>query len=272
MTVNFSVGQVGEEDAESKKESVDCSFRALAEIGFLGVANHKIQFGKGTTYFDYRRDGGQDILFPISRFSLELDANDRNTWVFLYQPLEISTNVVLREPVTIDNLTFPANTNLDLTYGFPFYRLSYLRKLNLSNDRFDLRIGASLQIRNANIRFESADGLMRVVNRDVGPVPLLKLKAGYRQNEKMMLELEADGMYAPVSYLNGSDNEVVGAILDASLRQSLQISKEVSAFLNLRYLGGGAEGISDNVDQVSDGYTKNWLHFYTVSTGFVYHF
>lgn len=45
---------------------------------------------------------------------------------------------------------------------------------------------------------------------------------------------EIDGIYAPISGVNGSSSEVTGALLDASLRV---------------------------------GYTKNWLHFITVSLG-----
>jgi hypothetical protein len=75
-----------------------------------------------------------------------------------------------------------------------------------------------------------------------------------------------------VSYLNGSDNEVVGAILDASLRGGLKLTKEVDAFLNTRYLGGGAVGTSNDPMAPSDGYVKNWLHFGTVSVGFAYSF
>jgi hypothetical protein len=39
-------------------------------------------------------------------------------------------------------------------------------------------------------------------------------------------------------------------------------------FLNVRYLGGGAEGQSDNSTPPGDGYVSNWLHFLTVSAGF----
>ena len=51
-----------------------------------------------------------------------------------------------------------------------------------------------------------------------GPVPVLKFRTRYSPNKKTYSEFEADGFYAPISYLNGSDNEVVGAILDASFR------------------------------------------------------
>ncbi len=44
----------------------------------------------------------------------------------------------------------------------------------------------------------------------------------------------------------------------------------VRAFVNLRYLGGGAVGTSEDETGPGDGYVKNWLHFGTVTLGFIY--
>jgi hypothetical protein len=245
-------------------------FRAVAEIGFLGVLDHKIQFSNSGTYFDYREEGGQDVLFPISRLSMEFDFNERNTLVFLYQPLRLESQVLLENDLIVDDLTFPASTSVKLLYNFPFYRLSYLRELLPNNEKYKLAIGGTLQIRNATISFESADGTQFRTNRDIGPVPAFKLRGKSHLNDHFYLELEADGIYAPISYLNGSDNEVVGAILDASFRSVVKVNDPVRAFLNLRYLGGGAVGTSDDEKGPGDGYVRNWLHFATVSLGFVY--
>lgn len=253
------------EPAETK-----INFRGVAEIGFLGVLDHKIQFSNSGTYFDYRKDGGQDVLFPVSRFSLELDFKERNTFVLLYQPLRLESQVLLQDDLIVDSLAFPAGTSVRLLYNFPFYRVSYLRELLPNNEKFDLAVGGSLQIRNATISFESADGTLFRTNRDIGPVPAFKIRGRAHLTDRLYTELEADGIYAPVSYLNGSDNEVVGAILDASLRQGLQVTGPVKAFFNLRYLGGGAVGTSDDDPGPGDGYVRNWLNFMTVSTGFVY--
>lgn len=256
-------------DDSSSTSSRDFGFRAVAEIGFLGVLDHKVQFSKSGTYFDYKRDGGQNVLFPVSRFSFEFDFKKRNTLIFLYQPLRLESQVLLEEDLIVDDLTFPASTSVDLLYNFPFYRLSYLRHLKMKSDKYALAIGATLQIRNATISFESSDGSRFRTNRDVGLVPALKIRGKAMLQDNFYLALEADGIYAPISYLNGSDNEVEGAILDASVRAAFQIEKPVWAFLNLRYLGGGAVGTSD-VDGPGDGYVRNWLDFSTVSLGFVY--
>jgi hypothetical protein len=259
-------------EAQTPKTKGNYTLRATAELGFLGALSHKIQFGNNGTYFDYVQDGGQDVLFNFVRPSLELEVNDRNTYILLIQPLALESTVYLENDLIVDDLTFPATSTVDLLYGFPFYRFSYLRKLKASNNTWEWNLGGTIQIRNATISFRSTDGELFRTNRDVGIVPALKLRTKYTINNWSFAELEADGIYAPVSYLNGSTNEVVGAILDASLRYGLDLTDEVSAFLNTRYIGGGAVGTSDDAEGPSDGYQKNWLHFGTVSAGFTYTF
>lgn len=249
---------------------------ATIELGFLGVFDHKIQFGLpnnnySPTYFDYVKDGGQDNLFFNTRLSLEFEFHRHNVFTLLYQPLKLQTQVRLNQSIQIDNVLFAAGTNLKLNYGFPFYRLSYLRYF-VKNNKLSLGGGLSLQIRNADIRFESADGALLVASRDVGFVPALKFRMAYHYTPFISTEIEADGIYAPIRGLNGSDNDVIGSILDVSIRQNFQLAPALKAYLTFRYLGGGAQGQSDDVSEITDGYSKNWLHFYALSVGFTYQF
>jgi hypothetical protein len=267
LNLSATFGQVDKAGNKNKK----FQFNAIAELGFLNVFDHKIQFSNSGTNFDYRKDGGQDVLFPVSRLSLELESN-RNTFYLLYQPLRIESQVLLKNDLIVDNELFISGSSVKLLYSFPFYRFSYTRELFPNRPKFNFALGGSIQLRNATISFESADGSIYRTNRDVGIVPALKLKTNYHFNDWFYAEIEADGIYAPVSYLNGSDNEVVGAILDASLRAGVSIVDHVDGFLNLRYLGGGAVGTSDNDDGPGDGYVRNWLHFGTVTVGFKYKF
>jgi len=174
ITISHSFSQNAEQD--SAHSSSTLRFRAIAEIGFLGVLDHKAQFSNSGTYFDYKTDGGQDVLFPFSRYSIELDFKSRNTFVFLYQPLRLESQVLLDNDLIVDELTFPASTSVNLLYNFPFYRFSYLRELLPKNEKYGLAIGVSLQIRNATISFESTDGSRFRTNRDLGLVPALKIK------------------------------------------------------------------------------------------------
>lgn len=267
FALSTAFGQENKADSLSKK----FQFNAIAELGFLNVFDHKVQFSNSGTYFDYDRDGGQDVLFPVSRFSLEFKFG-KNAFYLLYQPLRLESQVLLENDLRVDDALFIAGSSVKLLYGFPFYRFSYTRELFPNRPKFNFAVGASIQIRNATISFESADGSIFRTNRDLGIVPALKLKTNYYFNKRFYAEIEADGIYAPISYLNGSDNEVVGAILDASLRGGVRIIDNFDCFLNLRYLGGGAVGTSDNIDGPGDGYVKNWLHFGTVTVGFKYQF
>lgn len=274
LVLLFAAIQVGyaQNTADEATKEKDYKIRAIGELGFLGVFDHKIQFGQeNTTYFDYVRDGGQDNLFFNARLAIEFEFKERNIFTFLYQPLNLETRVELNEDIRIDDTFFPAGSNVNLKYGFPFYRLSYLRYF-VKTDKLTVGGGLSLQIRNADIRFESGDGSQLVASRDVGFVPALKFRMGYHYNDKMSTEIEADGMYAPISILNGSDTDVLGSILDISIRQNFQIMDQLRAYATFRYIGGGAQGQGDDFREISDGYSKNWLHLFAISLGFSYEF
>ena len=246
------------------------TFSGSYELGYLAPLSHKIQFGETGTYFDYVADGGQDVLFPFSRYSLEFGWGD-NALIFLYQPLRLETRELLAEDIVVDSLTFPAGTPMRFLYNFPFYRVSYLHDF-ADDPETELAAGISFQIRNATIEFESEDGELLRTNRNVGPVPILKFRGRKSLSDNFWIGSEIDGFYAPISYLNGDDNEVVGAILDGSLRLGLKLPENSDAFLNLRYIAGGADGTSDNDKGPGDGYTKNWLHFGSVSAGLIHTF
>lgn len=232
-----------------------------AELGFLVVASHIVQLGDNGSRFDYRADGGQDVLSPFVRLSTDLKFKGRHCITFLYQPLKLTGETVLTEDAVFDDTTFPAGTALDSFYGFPFWRVSYGYDF-LRRRGDEAMLGFGLQIRNATITFTSADGTLRADRRDVGPVPLLKFRGRWTFDSGVWWGTEIDGIYAPISVINGSDEEITGALLDASLRAGYDFTEKVSGFFNIRYLGGGAEGTGSD-----DEFTKNWLHFVTVSLG-----
>jgi len=252
------------ESTASWSQPPDVAVRATADFGGLVPLYHHIQFGRDGTEFDYVADGGQDVIFPVGRLSVELQAR-RHHVTFLYQPLELNTQVVLDRPLTVDGVTFPEETPLDLRYGFPFYRVSYAYDV-IPAPALRLALGGSFQLRDATITFTSADGGERRTRRDVGPVPALKAVVRYDDHSGWFGAMEVDGFYAPVKYVNGGKSDVVGAIIDANLRAGYRLSPRADAFLNLRWLGGGAEGSSEPED-FSDGYNENWLHFLIVSVG-----
>lgn len=253
-------------DAPSEPVALSLS----AELGFLGVLAHEIQLSKSGTDFDYVEDGGQDVLAPFARLSADVTFSKRHIVTLLYQPLELIGQTVFSQDHVFDGLTFPEGTPVDVQYSFPFWRASYMYDLADGDDQ-TLALGGSMQIRNATIAFTSADGTLRRSRRNIGPVPVIKVRAQQRFDSGYWIGTEIDGMYAPISVINGSDNEVTGAILDASLRAGFATPVGADMFLNLRYLGGGAVGTGDAESPGSDGYNRNWLHFITVSLGATLH-
>ncbi len=241
-------------------------FMGSYERGFIDVLSHTIQFGSDGTPFDYVEEGGQNILFPFQRLSAEIHFGPRHGIVLLYQPLDIRTEALLDRDIVVDELTFPADTPLELRYGFDFYRFSYLFDLSRNKDK-EIAIGLSLQLRNASIWFKSADGTLFRVNQNVGPVPILKFRARLPFKKGVWFGSEIDGFYANGRYISGSDNDFEGAILDASLRMGFDLNASFATFLNVRYVGGGARGFDEGDTAPGDGYTDNWLHTLAVTLG-----
>lgn len=236
------------------------------EYGFLGVLAHQVQFSKDNTKFDYVTEGGQKNLFAIGKLSTDFQFNAQHSAVFLYQPLSLESQATLAREIKQDNIIFPQNTPMKFLYDFPFFRGSYLYDFN--PDSFEeLSFGASLQLRNATIEFESLDGKSLVSRRDVGPVPALKFRSRNKIGDIFWFGSEIDGFYAPVRYLNGGTTDVVGAILDANIRFGANLSDKYYPYINLRYIGGGGTGTSTKKQLASDGYTDNWLNFLVVTLG-----
>lgn len=257
----------GPVDSVINRPEAPVEVRLHAEIGFLAPLYHVIQFGQDGTLLDYVAVGGQDNLFPYTRWSgdLYLGRERRNIVTLLYQPLDLRTSVYLQRDLVVTDETFTEGTPMELRYGFSFWRGSWMYDV-LPADDHELGLGVSLQIRNATIDFTSADGEQRRSFRDIGPVPVLKARWRKDFDGHWFLGSEIDGFYAPISYLNGDDNDVVGAIVDWSVRGGTELLRGTETFLAVRWIGGGSVGTSDD-PTYGDGYTRNWLHFGTVSLG-----
>jgi hypothetical protein len=240
-----------------------------AEIGFLAPLSHRLQFGSDGTYLDVRKDLGQDTLFFFGRLSgdLDLGRSRRHTVSLLWQPLDLRSRAISERDLQVEDELVTAGTPISFRYGFPFWRISYLFDVLADDDR-EVAFGLGLQIRNANIEFATDDGTFLRSSRDIGPVPLLKFRGFGFIRGRFWMGGEVDGFYAPVRYLNAARSDVEGAIVDASLRFGLAWKNGIDTFLNLRYLAGGARGTASQAEPFSDGFTRNWIHFFTVSVGF----
>ena len=241
--------------------------RPELEAGFLGVLSHKLQQDSAGTYFDLKHQGGQSTLFPFYRLAADAQLGRRNHLDFVMQPLDLRTQVQLQDDLRVDKALYPADSAVDIRYGFDFYRATWRYDLLPRNDQ-ELSFGAGMQLRDADIIFTSGDGTLRRENRNVGPVPLLVMQWEQRWKSGYWLGMDAQGFYANIKVLNGSTKtSVEGAIYEVSLKAGLDVPGPVDSWLNFRFLGGGSDGTSANPDGPGDGYTKNWLNTMTVSLG-----
>lgn len=262
---------------------MDVSFRG--ESGITSVLWHTIRFGRedaGNTLFNYREQGGQEVLFPYFRLTTEALLNDRHEVELLFQPLTFTTRsrIPVGETVTLDGVDFEGpgsgadgeGTPIDLVYGFDFWRGTYRYRV-ASSESSSLSLGVGLQLRNARISFETSDGELRVVSQDLGPVPVLSV-AGRRTSAsgQAFLEGSLEGFYAPIRYLNLSDVDVIGWLYDAAVRVGVSTGSDSEAFVGLRVLGGGADGTGRTaevwtVTQTEPRYTWNNLNLLAITVG-----
>jgi len=218
-----------------------------AEFGFVAVLQHLYQSGESGSLFDYVTQGGQEILFPYQRYTADVVLGGRYVVTLLYQPLTFTTQTVVNrnttslDPLVIDDVSFADGTVLDLKYGFDFWRASYLFDFAKSPDTI-LGAGLSLQIRNASIVFRAVDGSASTSQQNVGPVPILKVRAAHQFSPLFGLDFEADGFYASSAFFNGSGRPFTGWVWDAALTATTRFTPEAKAFLAVRSIGGGAEG------------------------------
>jgi len=225
---------------------------AQAEQGALKLLSHTYRVGAaldGNDDFDFVRQGGQEILFFFDRYTFGATIAERHDISFLYQPLNVVTDVRFQEDVHIDDVVFTAGTPMQLTYGFPFYRTTYRYRV-LGDRQSNLSVGAAVQLRNASIRFEAKDGDpgQLVVSQNLGIVPALSASGRLAVGPNGFIGFEATGIYASSALFNGANFEFEGSILDASIRGGLLLDNGSEIFLNGRFFGGSARGVSQYPD------------------------
>lgn len=251
------------------REEAFYSLSARADMGFVSVLKHTYQNGDSGTNFDYRNQGGQDILFPFTRYELGIRVK-RNFFYLLYQPLEVVTNVNFYEDVIIDDKTFAAGSPMKLTYSFPFWRATWIYNFSPA-DSWVLGAGLALQIRNASVRFKEIDGSSIAVSQNVGPVPALSFMAEKEFQNGIYLHWSATGSYAASALINGADFEFEGSLLDTALTGGLKMKNSTILFLSLRFLGGSATGNSEFTGRTwsesRSSYTDNRLATLSITCG-----
>jgi hypothetical protein len=204
-----------------------------------GQASLDIETGAVTTgYNDVRIPGDQGTLFSLkhdliskTEFFYRLRASytikSRHTLSILYAPLETVSTGKVNFDIFFEGVTFPANTDLEGTYKFNSYRLTYRYEIVLK-PKFEFGLGFTAKIRDASIALASAGAQSEKVN--VGFVPIINFRMLWKPAEKFGILLEGDALAAPQGR---AEDVLIAATYRASDRLGLRAG--------YRLLEGGAD-------------------------------
>lgn len=162
-----------------------------------------------------------------ARVEVNWAINEKHGIRVLLAPLSYTEPVVFSQPIRFVGETFDADQITNATYRFNSWRLGY-HYLLMRSEAATFRIGATLKVRDAEIRLAQGDTVS--FDDDVGIVPLLYLAGTYRLSDRWTLGADLDG-------LAGGPGRAIdlGIALDYSITKRWQIGAEV------RVLDGGAD-------------------------------
>jgi hypothetical protein len=191
-----------------------------------------------TGYNDVRIPGDQGTLFSLKddlnsktelyfRLRASFTIKSRHTLSLLYAPLETESKGNVPYDILFEGVTFPANTELNGTYKFNSYRLTYRYEIVLK-PKFEFGLGFTAKIRDASIALASSGLESEKVN--VGFVPIINFRLLWKPYEKFGMLLEGDALAAPQ-----------GRAEDVLIAATYRLSDRIGLKAGYRILEGGAD-------------------------------
>ena len=182
--------------------------------------------GDTGTRFSLTSDFSAD-LEPFIRIRINQTFGERHTISALYAPLTVNSSGKPDKAIDFAGLLFPANTNIDGTYKFNSYRLTY-RYDFWKNSVNELGLGFTAKIRDAKIALKAGGLSARKTN--VGFVPIINFRYKHSFSDRLALLFEGDALAAPQ-----------GRAEDVLLAGIYNINEKVSLKAGYRILEGGAD-------------------------------
>jgi hypothetical protein len=128
--------------------------------------------------------------------------------------------------IFFEGVTFPANIQLNGTYKFNSYRLTYRYDL-VKNPGFEFGLGFTAKIRDAKISLASSGLASEKTN--VGFVPIINFRLLWKIDDKYGLLLDGDALAAPQ-----------GRAEDVLIAATYKLSDNLGIRAGYRILEGGA--------------------------------
>jgi len=191
-----------------------------------------------TGYNDVRIPGDQGTRFSLKddlvsnpaffyRIRLGYTIKSRHTFSLLYAPLETKSKGSVGNDIFFEGVEFPANTELEGTYKFNSYRLTYRYDI-IKRPRIEFGLGFTAKIRDAKIAL-SASGLASE-KTNVGFVPIINFRLLWHIGERFGLLLHGDALAAPQ-----------GRAEDVLIALTYELSDSFRIRAGYRILEGGAD-------------------------------
>jgi len=178
------------------------------------------------------------------RLRLTYNLGERHQVSALYAPLTLKAQGILQDDLSFQNTIFNAGENVDGSYTFNSYRITYRYKL-VNKPKLELWIGFTAKIRDAEISVRSET--KRDFTDNVGFVPLLNLYLDWKWSAKSGLIFEADALASP-----GGE----GRAEDVALGIYYRLSDSSRLKGGYRFVEGGAD--------VETVYNFAFLHYFFV--------
>jgi len=203
-----------------------------------GQASLDLETGAvGTGYNNVRIPGDQGTLFSLKddlnsktgiffRARANYTIKSKHTLSLLYAPFKTVSSGNVPYDIVFEGVTFPANTELEGTYKFNSYRLTYRYEIVIK-PKFEFGLGFTAKIRDAKIAMASAASLSEKTN--VGFVPIINFRMLWKPYEKFGILLEGDALAAPQ-----------GRAEDVLIAATYRLSDRFGLKAGYRLLEGGA--------------------------------
>ncbi len=209
------------------------------ESGYVTTGYNDIRIpGDGGTFFSLSEElKAQDKVYL--RLRLNYKPGERHTISLLYAPLTVLSDGSVSRDILYEGVTFPANSNIEASYKFNSYRITYRYDI-VRKPKLDFGLGFTAKIRDAKIDLTSGELYSEKIN--VGFVPIINFRLHYKPYEKLGLLFEGDALAAPQ-----------GRAEDVSLAATYKVSDHFLLRAGYRILEGGADN-----DEV---YTFSLFHY-----------
>ncbi len=215
------------------------------EGGAYWIAKNEIRIPAGGTQVDFKSLAGSG---PRTFFRLNYVRNleEKRGIRVLYAPLSYSGTGQLSKSTEFNGTTFAAGVDTRASYRFNSYRVSYWSSPRGIDERWNLRLGLTLKVRDASVGLSQTGASSHY--DDVGVVPLFYASGERTLGPRWNFMFDFDGFAVPM-----------GRALDLGLYLTYAVTPGTSLSFGLRGLDGGADN-----DKVFNAATITYL---TVGVG-----